>query len=196
MDLTPTTITGPPNVAFMEADIEHAWDMGSFDFIHGRMLMSAVRDWPALLQRCWDHLEPGGWLELLEVCHPYLAEDPQASSSSSAFLRFGETSARAWEITGRDFYAGTKQAQRLRDLGFQDVSERSFRWPVGRWGSTDRERRIGELNLDNFSNHISSAIELLSYNPGMSEQEGRQLIEDTLEDVTENYAARRFYFDV
>ena len=176
MDLTPPKVPGPSNVTFIQADIGLPWQLCLFDYIHARMLMSAVGDWPSFLQQCWDHLEPGGWLELNEVCSPYRAVNSQLDGSSSAFLRFGEANDKAWELAGRDFYAGPKQTQRLRDLGFQEIREVDYRFPIGGWGSTDRERRIGGLILEACKRYIGSSAQLLAQNPDIDEKGSKLLI--------------------
>ena len=196
MDLTPPNVTESSNITFTQADIGRPWQLGLFDYIHGRMIMSAVEDWPGLLQQCWDHLEPGGWLELNEVCLPHRAANSQPDGSSSAFLRFGAVASKAWELAGRDFHAGPKQTQRLRDLGFQDICEKDYKWPLGRWGSTDRERRIGELILENYKTHIGSATQLLLRDPENNEESSKQLIQDTIRDVEEYGVSNEYYFDV
>lgn len=71
-DLTPPKITPPRNLKIVESDADKQWTFNErFGFIHGRMLTSGIHDWPTLLSRCWEYLEPGGWLELLDVCHPF-----------------------------------------------------------------------------------------------------------------------------
>ena len=196
MDLTPPNVPAPSNVTFVQADIEPPWQLGLFDYIHCRMLMSAVGDWPGFLQKCWDHLEPGAWLELNEVCAPYRAVNPQFDASSSAFLRFGAANDQAWNLAGRDFFAGPKQTQRLRDIGFQEIDEVDYRLPIGSWGITDRERRIGGLVLEACKKYVSSSAQLLAQIPDLDERESKQLIQEAVRDVEENGVRNEYYFDL
>ncbi|KAL8867202.1 MAG: hypothetical protein Q9174_005814, partial [Haloplaca sp. 1 TL-2023] len=191
MDLTKPKTAAPSNVKFVEGDFEQDWPLGSFDFIYGRMLNVSVGDWPLFLSRCFEHLNPNGWIEFLDIAVPYGAEDSQASKSSSAFLRFGEAMFKGWEVLGRDFQAGSKYVQRLRDLGLQDVTETMLRWPLGPWGDTDEERRVGQLSLQNFKMLLPDFVPVLAHT--MSQEEARKLVEDTFQDVEENGVARRYY---
>lgn len=196
MDISPPSGVPPSNVSWVKGDIGKNWHMGHFDFIHGRMLNSAVQDWPSFLRQCWEHLEPDGYLELLEVFHPYRAENPQVNSTTSSFLQFGDISGKAWKLAGRDFSAQSNRLRQLQDLGFHDVRESVFKWPVGLWGVTERERRIGELNLENFCLHMGDADQLLAHNPDVTEEETKKLVQNTLDDVSKNAIVNRYYFNM
>ena len=194
LDLTAPNVPAPSNVTFIGADFDQPWQLGSFDFIHARMLNPGAQDWPSVLQKCWEHLEPGGWLELLDICFPLAtAQAPQTDNPSPPYLHFTQVQEEAWGLIGRDFYSWMNHTQRLQDLGFQDVKEREFRWPVGAWGSTDHERRIGELYLEDAKMHSSATAKILSHHPDVSMEDARQLIDDALKDLAENSVRRQYY---
>ncbi|KAE8862041.1 hypothetical protein PTNB73_07595 [Pyrenophora teres f. teres] len=67
----------PPNCTFEIDDIEEDWPYrpDHFDFIHGRDLMTAVRDWPRLIQQAYAHLKPGGWIQLASTIPGALSDD-------------------------------------------------------------------------------------------------------------------------
>ena len=55
----------PINCSFEVHDAEDTWDFGrSFDYIHGRALLSCFTDPKSIIQKAFDTLEPGGHLEL------------------------------------------------------------------------------------------------------------------------------------
>ena len=45
----------PENVELMVHNAESEWYLGDrkFDFVHGRMVMMGIRDWPAYFKRAW-----------------------------------------------------------------------------------------------------------------------------------------------
>ncbi|KAL8948531.1 MAG: hypothetical protein Q9183_007681 [Haloplaca sp. 2 TL-2023] len=157
------------------------------------MLNVSVGDWPTFLGRCFEHLKPNGWIEFLDLAVPYGADNMQASDSSSAFFRFGEALFKGFELLGRDFRAGPKYVQRLRDLGLQDVKETILKWPMGAWGDTDMERQTGQLSLQNFKLLLPDLVPVLAHDPDISREEAQKLVEDTIQDVEENGVTRRYY---
>ncbi|KAL1877796.1 hypothetical protein Plec18167_004765 [Paecilomyces lecythidis] len=209
-DITPPTLdpaSMPGNVSLVESNADHGpWPFphGAFDLIHVRMLTSGIHDWPSFLARCHAHLAPLGYLELLDVCHPFRSfnacyDNPEAS----AFIRFGYTAERSWKAAGLDYRATTKHVERLQALGFRKVTEKEERWPLGPWGETERERKMGELTLRNFLNFIRMAgLAILTQgNPHNGEDdsshtrwaEEKQLIKATLEDLEQNWRTRQYY---
>jgi trans-aconitate methyltransferase len=67
----------PPNCTFEIEDVEEDWPYRSahFDFVHGRDLMTAVRDWPRLMTQAYAHLKPGGWIQLCSTIPGALSDD-------------------------------------------------------------------------------------------------------------------------
>ncbi|KAL8765570.1 MAG: hypothetical protein Q9209_007401 [Squamulea sp. 1 TL-2023] len=199
MDLTPPSIAPPSNVTFVKANAEDDWAFGqTFSIIHGRMLTSGIHDWPRLLEQCFKNLEPGGRLELLDLCHPFQAENIVATFESdgrlsSDFLRWGQVAERCWALGGLDYRATTKHAARLRDLGFVDIHETVLRWPLGAWPADEKEKKIGELTLRNFITFLSVAGEnIIKQNPCTTDQEAHELVAAALKDLKENNLTRKF----
>ncbi|KAF1915255.1 S-adenosyl-L-methionine-dependent methyltransferase [Ampelomyces quisqualis] len=105
----------------------------SFDFIFGRELLMAIRDWPRVIQQAYDHLKPGGYLEL-EMTYPKTyCEDNSIDLETSAYA---ETSRLLFEC-GRRMEAPWEESLKWKDqfiaTGFEDVSETILLIPIGRW---------------------------------------------------------------
>ncbi|KAL8753028.1 MAG: hypothetical protein Q9184_005542 [Pyrenodesmia sp. 2 TL-2023] len=194
-DLTPPKITLPANLQIVESDADKEWDFNTrFSFIHCRMLASGIHDWPGLLSRCWDHLESGGWIELLDACHPFRAQDPAADQDSSSFIRWGYVAERCWAAKGLDYRATTKHRERLQALGFVDIREQELKWPLGEWGDTPLERDIGRLTMENFRTFLATAgVRIISHDSALSEEEAHALVTNAQQDLEENNDTKRFY---
>ncbi|PTD11807.1 hypothetical protein FCULG_00002778 [Fusarium culmorum] len=68
----------PPNVTFEIADATDPWPARTYDFIHMRSLAGAgVRDWDSLLAEAYEHLKPGGQLEVTEFRPHFFDVDPE-----------------------------------------------------------------------------------------------------------------------
>ncbi|KAH7093499.1 S-adenosyl-L-methionine-dependent methyltransferase [Paraphoma chrysanthemicola] len=88
VDLAPTQPTWvPANIQFEIEDIEEDWlfRKNNFDFIFGRELLMAIRDWPRVIEQAYEHLKPGGYLEL-EMTYPKtFCEDGSLDLETSAY---------------------------------------------------------------------------------------------------------------
>jgi ubiquinone/menaquinone biosynthesis C-methylase UbiE len=55
----------PENCQFLKLDAENdEWPAQAFDYIHLRYVISCFDDTKAVLKKAFDHLKPGGWIEL------------------------------------------------------------------------------------------------------------------------------------
>lgn len=125
----------PPNVQFEIEDVEENWLFAkeSFDFIFGRELLMAIRDWPRLIKQAYDHLKPGGYLELQMTFPKTFCEDGSLDLSTSAYAE----SARLLFECGRQmnvpWEASLEWKEQFRSAGFEGVTETILPIPIGRW---------------------------------------------------------------
>lgn len=200
IDITlPQPKSVPVNCSFAVADAGGDWLFATepFDFIHGRMLVNSIRDWPGFMKRSLQNLKPGGWLELNDVAHSFFAEDG-CSEADSPMLRwwrvvFQESSRN----NGIDIDGTYKHAQQMRDAGFTDVRERVFKWPVGSArGSTEDEKTIGDLQYQNMQLLIGGVTETTIQHGSLQEmtaQEMQTLAAEAKLDVIENADRHGYY---
>jgi ubiquinone/menaquinone biosynthesis C-methylase UbiE len=136
VDLAPTQPTWvPSNLQFEIEDIEEDWlfRKNSFDFIFGRELLMAIRNWPRVIQQAYDHLKPGGYLEL-EMTYPKACcEDGSIDLETSAYAE----SCRLLFECGRQIEVSWEASLHLKEqfkaVGFEEVSETILPIPIGRW---------------------------------------------------------------
>lgn len=194
----------PDNIHFLEANIEDVWTFASdlkFDLIHGRMLQSGIHDWPALLQQCEKFMAPGGWLELLDVEHPFRSHaESMGAEPLPPFVRFGFAAENVWRYNGLDYRAAYTHEERLRTLGLQAVSYQTVEWPLGPWDRDEKPNTAGELILSNFLRFITMAgvTILQGGKPGfgpnhLSQEEAEALVKETKEDLEQNWKHRKYW---
>ena len=55
----------PENCDFYVADVEKDWTFApaSLDYVHSRMIISGIKNWPQLISRAMAGLRPNGWVE-------------------------------------------------------------------------------------------------------------------------------------
>ncbi|KAN0108726.1 S-adenosyl-L-methionine-dependent methyltransferase [Hyaloscypha variabilis] len=132
----------PPNCSFEVDDAEDEWVFPQkFDYIHGRALMSCFRN----DQRVWEHafkaLRPGGILELQDLQMPLRYID--SSGEGTALKLWNERFMAAGLMLGRDFTKVAKYKATLEKVGFVDVVEKRYYWPVGTWAKGKKMKTLG-----------------------------------------------------
>lgn len=137
----------PPNCKFVVDDITDTWvyEQNSFDFIHLRCLFGSVGDWPALYQQILKTLRPGAWIHQLEMSIEFTSDDGSVDENhfmaewSRTFLKFPD-------YTGKTLKIADTCANLIREAGFVDVEERTYKLPVGVWPKDPKLKEIGYWN--------------------------------------------------
>ncbi|QSS62617.1 putative methyltransferase [Histoplasma capsulatum] len=137
----------PENVRFEIDDIESDWTfIDSFDYIHCRYMYAAIRDWPKLVERCFNHLTPGCWAEFQDFDVPWYSDDGTYDAESS-LGRWYKLFYKATRQHGRELSPGPKLEGWVRGAGFTDVVVKKLRVPVGRWPKDPKLKTVGTWNL-------------------------------------------------
>lgn len=147
VDIAPTQPSFvPPNCIFEIEDIEEEWPYKSnhFDFVHGRDLMTAVRDWPRLIGQAYEHLKPGGWIELASTI-PDIQCDDNTLPAKSYYLEAGRLYFEMAEKMSAPLESPRRWADQMRNAGFVDVQDVVYKIPMGPWARSKRLRIIGKL---------------------------------------------------
>lgn len=138
----------PPNCKFEVDDFDTDWTFKTkFDFIHGRMLLTSSADFPKLFQRAFDSLRPGGWFEIQDLYMPILCDD--GSMEGTNYQKWNELFMKACLKLGRDPSWTAKYKDWMIETGFDNVEERTFKWPVNTWPMDQRLKELGRWNLIN-----------------------------------------------
>ncbi|KAK1986409.1 methyltransferase domain-containing protein [Colletotrichum cereale] len=152
MDLSPTfPDAAPPNVNFEVDDLEEEWLYSQpFDYIHSRFMTASVNDWKVYLQKCYDNLVPGGWVELQEVdIMPHC--DDGTLMPDSPLIKCSQLLIEASEIFGRPYIPIPPLKKVLAEIGFVGVSLSVYKWPTNPWAKDPKYKEIGELNGQNMA---------------------------------------------
>ncbi|RXG45457.1 hypothetical protein VDGE_02765 [Verticillium dahliae] len=140
--LLPTAV--PPNVVFEVSDANEPWAAQplNLDFVHVRNLVGGgVRDFKALYAQAFQHLRPGGQIEVAEVRSRWFDfedDGPGASQGAESELTMEGAvmpASREFEMglaeysqqLGIDFDPIPKVSGWLEDVGFEKVMEKNAR---------------------------------------------------------------------
>ncbi|WYZ39656.1 hypothetical protein EsH8_III_001570 [Colletotrichum jinshuiense] len=139
----------PPNVRFEVDDLEEPWIYSRpFDYIHSRMMNGSVNDWEVYAKKCFNNLNPGGYVELNE-CNIKPECDDGTLKEDSMLLQTAKLVQEASEKFGRP----AKDMKGLKDIlinaGFVDVKVLQYKWPTNDWPKEKRYKEIGNWSHDN-----------------------------------------------
>ena len=197
IDVTPPSLSSPPkNLTILADNAEQDWSFDNkFDYIHVRMLTVVIRDWPAFFRRCWEHLNPDGWIELADSSAPFRAENQAVNCENSVFLRVGFLYYQGLLHNGIDIMAAHHHTDRLKLQGFVNVYQEMIKWPTnGRWQSEERLKTMGDMICKNWSN-FSRAVTLKAFRATlqMDDEKVNDLVDIMLDEV-ENDTEKRLFF--
>lgn len=145
--------TAPQNCAFHVADLEaeDTWNsLGHFDFIHGRFIVIGVRDWPRLLQRCREHLLPGGTVEIQEFCMPCKSLDGK-DEATSKFIGWSNSMLSAGAGVKLNLRIMDDMLGLMKDAGFENIHEEEFRMLSGPWMEDEESKALGRIGQQNLT---------------------------------------------
>jgi SAM-dependent methyltransferase len=157
--LLPTVV--PPNVVFEIADANEPWgaiDGGgdesilNLDFVHVRNIVGGgVRDLKRLFHQAFEHLRPGGQIEVSEVRNRWFlfedseldGHDKEEADSLEACQELVANFAWMAEKVGVDFDPITSVRALLEEVGFERAVEMSDLVPFAPAGVDERMRHKG-----------------------------------------------------
>ncbi|RAH47506.1 class I SAM-dependent methyltransferase [Aspergillus brunneoviolaceus CBS 621.78] len=136
----------PPNVDFFVDDYESDWleKMNAYDFIHSRNLAGCVVDWHRLIRQAYDHLKPGGYLELQESA-VWAWSDDGTLRMDSPLMEYLMSLNDAAHMIGRELNIYIDLKPWLIAHGFEDVHEQTYILPFSPWPQDPRLREIGRV---------------------------------------------------
>ncbi|KAL8942229.1 MAG: hypothetical protein Q9211_001473 [Gyalolechia sp. 1 TL-2023] len=188
IDLSPVKPNSavPKNCTFRVHNAESQWDfgdLGPFDLIHSRMLVMGMRDWRSYFKKCYDHLQPGGWVEAHEVWFPSGSENP-STPADSPYLRWSRLVHEGLARGGIDGRAAEDFPKMLGELGFEDIVEDRTPWAVGPWPQDAKARKIGELEAANLYNGLEGmTVGVLTKNLGWAPEDVDEFVAEVKNDI-------------
>lgn len=173
----------PPNLRFIVEDIEDEWEHNSaFDFIHARYLALSIRDYPALIQRCYNHTAPGGWVEFQDWSFHQISQD--GSTNGTAIEQYYRVTTEAYAKAGYTVSPGPQLAQWFYQSGFQDIHVLKYVIPMGTWPKNEHLKSIGAWNaLQAQSGFEAAAIAVMTRFESWGSAQVKDLVQRTLNDV-------------
>ncbi|KAJ5755544.1 hypothetical protein N7533_005087 [Penicillium manginii] len=139
-------------------DILREWTWREpFDFIHLRLMYGAFdpAGWEKVYQQAYDALEPGGWIEQMELDVRVYSDDKSLKPSHELY-GWGDMFIGCSERAG-DRSLRTHETMRgaIEKAGFIDVHEVKYKIPLGPWAKDKLLKEAGHLQFA----HWNAALE-------------------------------------
>ncbi|KAI9775202.1 MAG: hypothetical protein M1839_001390 [Geoglossum umbratile] len=129
--IQPTTV--PPNVRFEVDDVEYNWTFSApFDYIHSRYMVAAIEDWPKLVKQTFEYTRPGGWAEFQDLDINMYSDDDTFAEDLD-LKKWNVQLIEGYSKLAREPCPGPKLEGWLKDAGFENVTHRQYKLPVGPW---------------------------------------------------------------
>ncbi|WVF67204.1 hypothetical protein IAT40_001952 [Kwoniella sp. CBS 6097] len=170
----PKGIPVPDNIRFEQRNILHDIPVehrAAYDLVHCRFLITAIRDFPALLKQLGRLLKPGGYLVLTEpeLACVSLEHHVKLEESCPFMARLGEISRTAMQSLGVEVDAVQMMPLYLGESGiFTNVKSETKHLPMSPWSTDPRLHEIGKIQLIN-SLSMPTAIKRLVLSSGLIE---------------------------
>ncbi|CZS99478.1 related to methyltransferase [Rhynchosporium agropyri] len=138
----------PPNCTFQIDDVSLTWTFEiPFDFIHGRMLFCSFSDPLHVFREAFKALAAGGVIEMQELIFDFLS--PDHSLEGSALATWANKVKAAFGSRGIDLTSASRCTNDLETAGFEDIHQKEFIWPVGRWPRDPKLKSLGSWCKEN-----------------------------------------------
>jgi hypothetical protein len=97
-----------------------------------------------IIQRAFDHLQPGGWLECQEV-PALIACDDGTMADDYGWLRWARDFEAVSRLADRQTVVGPLIKEWMLEAGFVDVHETVFKIPLNGWPKEVRLKHVGMM---------------------------------------------------
>lgn len=134
----------PPNVHFIIDDIESEWlyPLDHFDMVHARHMAMGIKNWEHVLSSVYAHLKPGGWLEFCEFDY-WPSCDDGTMTEANLHYKWHVLVTEGLRKAGVDLHAALPLKGRIERAGFQNVTEKVMKVPLGHWPKNPLLKKVG-----------------------------------------------------
>ncbi|KAF9872040.1 methyltransferase domain-containing protein [Colletotrichum karsti] len=133
----------PPNCIFEIEDVERPWRWTiPFDFIFVRHMNACFESWETMLSQAFQHLEPGGYIELQDNSFPILCPD-DSMPPDSAIARWSSLLMEGTNKINRPIDVPSRFKRLLEEAGFECVEEHKRIWPINSWPAKRKLKEMG-----------------------------------------------------
>ncbi|KAL0933766.1 uncharacterized protein CTRU02_210565 [Colletotrichum truncatum] len=141
----------PPNCRFEIDDLEKDWTWTEpFDFINCRSMASCFANPAKVVEKCYNALTPGGWLEVADLILPLSCDDGSVPKDSHLY-RWHNLLEEAAEKMGRPMVGLVQETAKMKEVGFTNITTTKCIFPLNSWPKDEKLREIGKWHFVNLN---------------------------------------------
>lgn len=103
-----------------------------------------MADYQALYSEVLNALKPGAWFEQPEISVVTHSDD--GSIKGTYLEKWGSLAIECGQKFGKSFSIAEDSEREFRKAGFQNVTYKTLKWPIGTWPLDKRLKKIGGYN--------------------------------------------------
>ena len=144
----------PDNCHLMIDDIRHKmwWGLANgytYDYIHTRMSLGIFHDFREIIQKGFNNLEPGGWMESQELDSKVYCDDGTMPASWPLLEWSKDQDDAATNHLKTPLRIANKLKRWYEQAGFVEVKEEVFHILINEWAKEDRLKMFGKFMAQN-----------------------------------------------
>lgn len=101
--------------------------------------------WRLFYKQAYNNLQPGGYIEQVEMSVYHLCDDGTFPSNSD-LASWGPMFLKCAEKAGKPLDTVDTMRRRIQAAGFTDVQEKTYKMPLGPWAKNSVLREAGKFN--------------------------------------------------
>ncbi|OJJ42537.1 hypothetical protein ASPZODRAFT_2119646, partial [Penicilliopsis zonata CBS 506.65] len=149
----------PTNCTFEVDDFESEWLYSRpFDYIHGRELTGTIRDINTLVKRAFEHLKPGGYLELQSFTFKVFTDDDSLAQRAPFTTQMCDLVEEAGAKFGKAMQNIDTWDEAFKRAGFTDIMVKVIKVPMSPWPKDEKQKRIGRYMQSAYSQALGSHL--------------------------------------
>ncbi|KAH8649924.1 S-adenosyl-L-methionine-dependent methyltransferase [Xylariales sp. PMI_506] len=176
-----------PNCLFERMDCEEDWMWTyKYDYIHIRFIVTGIRNPQRLIQQAFDHLNPGGWLEIVDVDMDLISDegpDKDDRVATCYLKQWFDLCREGAAKHGVDTRKAPHYKKWLLDSGFSEVTEEKHKLPCTPWPDEPKSKQVGRWMQADYLGGLRGIAYKMLRSTGMTNEEIDVFIEATRKEV-------------
>ncbi|KAH6873298.1 S-adenosyl-L-methionine-dependent methyltransferase [Alternaria rosae] len=119
----------------------------TYDYVHTRFMHGIFTDFREVIQKGYNNLKPGGWMESQEIFSKL--QCAEGMPDSYPLQEWSQLQDEAAHNLGRPLRIADKLKRWYREAGFVDVHEEVFALPVNPWPKENKSNMYGKFCMWN-----------------------------------------------